>query len=1052
MHVFLSVINRSFEVPARESHDEVFPNHVFHAERCPPTKLRRRGPRSLQAIVRRHEHRFTALTVAPGESGAAPVLGAPVNAAMLTSHFPCPPNTLEYDSRRLRVNQLSVSVSAQPNAFCERVRVWNVNCCKLLKRKAELEARLCNSCVDILCLQETWLSEDVESIAISGYNLVGRLDRVLGPKRGYGGIAVFVRTTLADIALVEYVSGAERMWCVLHTNLGALLIGNWYRPPDDDGRSAAMLQAEIERLRCDCVGVILVGDINIHHKRWLKHSHSNTEFGERLWEICRDVGLKQIVAKPTRGEYLLDLVFTDAPELCKVEVLPEISDHRVVSLDIEVVVSYAEPVQRTVWNMRDANWENLRRDISRIKWRDLLDDLDPEASVQRFCSVLQDCCCNNIPPKAITAKTASHPWLDDACFAAVAAKATAGSSEFADAARHCREVLREAFLAYRRDLRERILALPRHSKDWWRLNKELLYRRSKAATIPPLKEAGDWVLDPREKANALAKTFQTKSSLPPPAFGPKLDVECVATQMPEFTLIRARLIRRIIKALKLNTASGPDGLPVRVFRECCDELAPAIAVLVRFLIRIGFWPQPWRFHRIQPLYKKGAVSSPSNYRGVHLTNIIAKIVERALATVLVPHFDRAGAFGRDQWGFRKMRSCRDLVTLLVCRWIWALDNGFKVGIYLSDISGAFDRVDRELLADDFRRYGVSECLFRLLYSYLAPREASVVVQGCASSNFTIEDEVFQGTVLGPPLWNVFFRDIDDTILQCLFRIAKFAGDLTAYRNYCSKTSNVQIEADLKSCQQACHHWGVARRVTFDPAKEHFCILHKLNCAGDTFRLLGVLVDPRLNMYDEIQRIRKKARPKIRAILNTRAYYDTLGLLQQYKAHVLCLLGQSALAIFHAAQSHLESLNRIQRSFVQELGLTEAQAFLQFKLAPLELRRDIAALGLLHKIQLGEAHLDFDGLFPKAVHVEPPVTRHGSRRHGRQFAEISGNSFYFNHSVFGMTKLYNILPEYAVACSTVSSFQAVLTKDARMACQTGRRDWKEIYRNRHYGWH
>ena len=65
----------------------------------------------------------------------------------------------------------------------------------------------------ILCLQETWLSEDVESIAISGFKLVGRLDRVLGPKRGYGGIAVFVRTTLADIALVEYVSGAERMWC-----------------------------------------------------------------------------------------------------------------------------------------------------------------------------------------------------------------------------------------------------------------------------------------------------------------------------------------------------------------------------------------------------------------------------------------------------------------------------------------------------------------------------------------------------------------------------------------------------------------------------------------------------------------------------------------------------------------------------------------------------------------------------------------------------------------------------------------------------------------------
>ena len=109
---------QSLKVPARESQDAVFPNHVFHVERRPPVKLRRRGPRSLQAILRRQEHRFTALTVAPGESGAAPFVGAAVNAARLTSHFPCPVATLEHDSRRLRVNQLPVSLPCvQPSVF-----------------------------------------------------------------------------------------------------------------------------------------------------------------------------------------------------------------------------------------------------------------------------------------------------------------------------------------------------------------------------------------------------------------------------------------------------------------------------------------------------------------------------------------------------------------------------------------------------------------------------------------------------------------------------------------------------------------------------------------------------------------------------------------------------------------------------------------------------------------------------------------------------------------------------------------------------------------------
>ena len=50
-------------------------------------------------------------------------------------------------------------------------------------------------------------------------------------------------------------------------------------------------------------------------------------------------------------------------------------------------------------------------------------------------------------------------------------------------------------------------------------------------------------------------------------------------------------------------------------------------------------------------------------------------------------------------------------------------------------------------------------MLRFLYSYLAPREAAVVVQGHNSDVFTIQDEVFQGTVLGPPLWNVFFLKV-----------------------------------------------------------------------------------------------------------------------------------------------------------------------------------------------------------------------------------------------------------------------------------------------------
>ena len=162
----------------------------------------------------------------------------------------------------------------------------------------------------------------------------------------------------------------------------------------------------------------------------------------------------------------------------------------------------------------------------------------------------------------------------------------------------------------------------------------------------------------------------------------------------------------------------------------------------------------------------------------------------------------------------------------------------------------------------------------------------------------------------------------------------------------------------------------------DASWEHFRILHKLHCSWETLRLRGVLVDPKLTMEDETNRIRKKTRPKIQAILQNRAFYDTAGVIQQYKSHVLCLLAQPCVAIRHAAQAHLDSLGRLQRSFIRELGLSDEEAFLAHQLAPLELRRDISALGLLHKIQLGEIHADFNGLFPKLVNEFETRTRRG----------------------------------------------------------------------------
>ena len=83
---------------------------------------------------------------------------------------------------------------------------------------------------------------------------------------------------------------------------------------------------------------------------------------------------------------------------------------------------------------------------------------------------------------------------------------------------------------------------------------------------------------------------------------------------------------------------------------------------------------------------------PANYRGLHLTPVISKVVERVIKIPFGSYLEAVDAFGASQWAFRKERGCTDLVLLLVCGWLWAFQLQRKVGLFLKHISGAFNRM------------------------------------------------------------------------------------------------------------------------------------------------------------------------------------------------------------------------------------------------------------------------------------------------------------------------------------------------------------------------
>ena len=240
----------------------------------------------------------------------------------------------------------------------------------------------------------------------------------------------------------------------------------------------------------------------------------------------------------------------------------------------------------------------------------------------------------------------------------------------------------------------KINVLSESPKQWWKLSSSLLLKSRATNDIPPLQSAdGVWARSPKEKADLLAEVFANKFNLP------TIEINEYSTIGPQsnhehsgFLPMRVRLVRNILAKLRTDCATGPDLLSTRLLKRYGKVLAVPIAIICRAILRTGCWPASWKIHWILPLYKKKSKMNPSNYRGVHLTCQLSKVIERVFAFFCSSFFEASSAYGPNQFAYHRHRGYRDALAFNICCWFKAFHENKKVALYCSDVSGAFDRV------------------------------------------------------------------------------------------------------------------------------------------------------------------------------------------------------------------------------------------------------------------------------------------------------------------------------------------------------------------------
>ncbi|MCP4493478.1 MAG: hypothetical protein GY820_40160, partial [Gammaproteobacteria bacterium] len=215
------------------------------------------------------------------------------------------------------------------------------------------------------------------------------------------------------------------------------------------------------------------------------------------------------------------------------------------------------------------------------------------------------------------------------------------------------------------------------------------------------------------------------------------------------------------KKIKEGKAFGEDGIAPEVLKRV--ELDDIILEFCNNALSDGDIPEQWKHLNIVPVPKKGNLTKVDNYRGIALTSIVSKTLNRMILNRIKPSMEKI--LRMNQNGFREGRSTTSHILGLRRIFEGARDKNLTAVMLFIDFKKAFDSVHRGLLMKILLAYGIPHQIVSLIEGMYTNTIAKVITDDGLTEAFLILAGVIQEDTLAPYLFIIVIDYIMRTTLK-----------------------------------------------------------------------------------------------------------------------------------------------------------------------------------------------------------------------------------------------------------------------------------------------